>query len=186
MLNQLDISRNLNVEKSYVIFSESNDNMTSCKWSSVIFPKWGLWCAISIFRSSGAMILNSAEKFFCSRHVQRTAASRYIWKLPILAGWHVLRKLRHMKKVPCKKFITIRKQLVYALKWPWNQQLSATVSEVQQRITKHMVFYDDRRYKARDICFFDFNWSRKLSSNSIGPENLRSQNRNSRVDTTAR
>ena len=63
---------------------------------------------------------------------------------------------------------------------------STTVSEVQQRITKHMVFYDDRRYKARDICFFDFNWSRKLSSNSIGPENLRSQNRNSRVDTTAR
>lgn len=45
-----------------------------------------------------------------------------------------------------------------------------------------MVFYDDRQYKARDICFFELNWSQKLSSNSIGPENLRSQNRN--VDLT--
>lgn len=52
----------------------------------------------------------------------------------------------------------------------------------RQRTIKHMVFYDDRQYKARDICFFEFNWSQKLSSNSIGPENLRSQNRN--VDLT--
>ena len=151
--------------------------MTSCNCSSVIFLKWSLWCAISIFRSSGAVILNSAEKFFCPRHVWQTAASRHIWKLFILASWHVLRKLTHVKKVPCKKFITIRKQLVYAPKWSWNQQLSATLIEVQKR-TKHMVFYDDRQYKARDTCFFEFNWSRKLSSNSIGPENLSSQNRN--------
>ena len=46
----------------------------------------------------------------------------------------------------------------------------------------NMIFYDDRQYKGRDICFFEFNWSQKLSSNSIGPENLRSQNRN--VDLT--
>ena len=50
---------------------------------------------------------------------------------------------------------------------------SATVSEVQQRSAKHMLFNDDRQYKARNICFFEINWSRKLSSNSIGPENLR-------------
>ena len=129
ILNQLDISKTLNVEKSYVIFRESNDNMTSCNCSSVIFPKWGLWCAISIFRSSGALILSSAEKFFCPRNVRRTATWRHNWKLPILPGWHVLRKLWHKKKVPRKKFITIRKQLVYSPKWSRNQQLSLTVSE---------------------------------------------------------
>lgn len=116
ILNQLDISKTLNVEKSYVIFRESNDNMISCNCTAVIFP-------------SGAVILSSAEKFFCPRHVRRTATWRHIWKLPILPGWHVLRKLWHNRKVPRKKFITIRKQLVYSPKWSRNQQLSLTVSE---------------------------------------------------------
>ena len=160
-MNQLHISMILNGEKSYVIFRESNDKLTSCNCSSVIFPKWGLWCTISIFRSSGPVILNSAENFFGPRHVQRTAPSRHIWKLPILAGWHVLRKLRHMKKVPCKKFIIIirRKQLVYAPKWSWNQQLSAKYSKGQQS-TKFSTTIDNIKLRTFS------------SSNSIGPENF--------------
>ena len=56
------------------------------------------------------------------------------------------------------------------------------LSMLSTKAKDNMIFYDDRQYKGRDICFFEFNWSQKLSSNSIGPENLRSQNRN--VDLT--
>ena len=63
------------------------------------------------------------EVFLLAASSTNSAAWRHIWKLPILPGWHVLRKLWHMKKVPCKKFIMIRKQLVYSPKWSRNQQL---------------------------------------------------------------
>ena len=159
-INQLDISRTLNVEKSYVIFSESNDNMTSCNCSCVIFTKWGLWCAISIFRSSGAVILNSAEKFFCPGHVRRTCCFKAHLKTfhssrltqPSKAEAYEESTLQEIHND--KKTTGLLTEMILK---------STTVSDVQKRITKHMLFYDDRQCKARDICFFDFNWSRKLA-----------------------
>ena len=105
------------------------------------------------------MILNSAEKFSaCSRYNELLLEGTFE-NFP-----HVLWMLWHMKEVPCKKFIIIRKQLVYSPKWSQNQQPSATVSEINNY----------RELSAKDSIAYGFLWWLRTfaSSNSIGPENF--------------